>query len=1063
MSSDEKGKQEDKEQAEQQGDNQAADGNQSAPPFALKYRPLTFLLLVLLTAYGAWSYFNLPAREDPEILIRDAVVLTQNAGLQAEEIELLITKPLEEAVITLPELKEVRSTSMDGLSIIHATVEDSFTDLDRIWDQLAESIAETQPLLPSGTTPSTVNDDFGDVAVITLALWADDYDLAALRDFAQHVRDQLLGIEGTKKVEILGVQDERIFIEYENAVLAQLGLTPDQIARTLQNQNGVSNAGILDTGDRAFVLNPSGDLPDLRALDELLMVMPDSGNQLRLGDVVSIRRGLVDPPSDKAFYNGHEAIVLTLAMQSDESVLNYSERASTRIDAVRQSLPSGLNLDVITYQADQVENAVYGVTWNMAQTLLIVLLVVVAFLGLRTGLIVGSIIPAVILTTLGVMGLFELQLERMSLATLVISLGLLVDNGIVVAEDFKRRLEEFGDRDRALRTTTRELAFPLLTSSFTTIAVFLPLLIADTASTEYTRSISIVILIALSVSWLLAMTVTTTLCHAFMAGPDSEREETSRRHWMRAAFGRLEGLYESVLRVILRFRWTYVAGMVLTFFVGGALMGLVPQKFFPESDRAQLLVYVDLPAGVTTRSTEQRMGEMMDIVSDRERYPEIEGFAAYVGFGGPRFVLSLAPVDPAPNKGFMVINVTDVATAERIVPRLRDDFRQNVPSVNARVSRMFLGPADPNVLHVQIRGPDANYLFDQIPVLEQILLDIPGTIDVWSDWHNRIDRLDVVIDQQRARAAGVSSNDVSRALAQYVSGVGVSHLREGDERIPIVMRGVEEERTRLERLATTAIYSPATGQSVPLTQIARLERSPGFSFIQREDLTRTVTVEARNLNLTPEDMAPMLAEPLAEFEATLAPGHFVELDGILDDTGSTNAALLATVPFVLALILIVLVLQFGGFSRPAMLLLALPFVVFGAAVGLNVMQADFGFMVILGLYALMGIIINNSIVLVDRIDIERREGEREGVEAVISACIRRLRPILMATITTIMGLMPLIIFQDVLFYGMAVVIAFGLAIGTVIISLGLTPVLYCLFLGLQHPAARRHSDAAAGA
>jgi multidrug efflux pump subunit AcrB len=1025
---------------------------------ALRYQPAVFLVSALLMLFGVYSYFNLPAREDPEILVRDAVIVTTFPGMKASQVELLITKPLEEAIIAVPELKEIKSTSMDGVSIIHPMIDEPYTDLEAIYDQVREKVLEAAPNLPDGTNPPVMNDEFGDVAIITLALWGPDYDAASLKDYGQHLRDQLLGIPGTKRVEIVGVQPEQIFVEYEDAVLSQLGLMPDQLAAALQSQNVIRPGGQVDTGDTGFILRPTGDFRSLDDISDTLITVPGETGLLRLGDVASVRLGVNDPPRNKAFFNGEEAVVLTIAMRSDQSVINYSRRASAAIDELRDTLPVGLNLDVITYQADQVEGAVYGVSINILQSLTIVLIVVIILLGIRTGLIVGSIIPAVILATLGIMGIFGMQLERMSLATLVISLGLLVDNGIVVAEDFKRRLSEHGDRDLAVRQTSSELAFPLLSSSFTTIAVFLPLLIAETASTEYTRSISLVVLIALSVSWVFAMTVTTTLCYHFVRVPVEGAGGGAGKTSLNDKFYRgAEAVYGAILGGLLRFRWVYLAAMVGLFALGGMLMGTVNQKFFPESDRAQVLVYVDLPAGVTERTTQERLQQMMGILSDKERYPDIVSHAGYVGFGGPRFVLSLTPVDPAPNKAFMVINMTDLAASKAIIPQLRNAFRAQVPDVDARVALMFLGPSDPAVIDVQMRGPDADYVFDKAAELEQLLLDIPGTIDVWSDWYNRVDSLEVVIDQQAARIAGVSSSDVARALGQFASGRPISQFRDGDEVIPIILRAIDTERSSIDRVATASVFSPVTGQSVPLSQVATLKRSADFAFIQREDLIRTVTIQARNLNMSPEDMAPILAPRLAEFNAGLAPGHFAEFDGILSESGSTNAALAATMPFIFALILITLVVQFNGFKRPALLLCALPFVIFGAAVGLVVMQADFGFMVILALYALIGIIINNSIVLVDRIDIELREGPLEGVDAVINACKRRLWPILMSTTTSVIGLLPLIIMKDILFYGMAVALAFGLGIGTILVSLGLTPVLYCLFFGIK-PSARQKSE-----
>ncbi|MCB1611591.1 MAG: efflux RND transporter permease subunit [Lysobacterales bacterium] len=1029
---------------------------------ALRYQSAVYLIAVLVMAYGVYSYFNLPAREDPEILVREAVVVTTYPGLEASRIEMLVTKPLEEAIVRLPEIKEIRSTSMDGVSIIHPVLDDNYTDLSQIFDQLREKVQDAARNLPEGTNPPVLNDEFGDVAIITLALWGDDFEQRQLYDYAQHLRDQMLSIPGTKKIEIVGAQPEQIFIEFQDAVASQFGISPGEFVAAIQNQNIILPGGQIDTGNTAFIISPTGDYRSLGDIESTLLNIPGSETLVRLGDVAQVRHGYVDPPRNKAYFNGREAVVLTVAMRSDQSVLNYSRRASASIDALRTTLPAGLHFDVITYQADQVENAVYGVSVNMMQTLFIVLIVVVIFLGIRTGLVVGSIIPAVILATLGVMGIFGMQLERMSLATLIISLGLLVDNGIVIAEDFKRRLSEHGDRDRALQQTSAELAFPLLASSFTTIAVFLPLMIAQTASAEYTRSISQVILISLSLSWVFAMTVTTTLCYHFVrvpapsTGGSLDRPSASARVYAGA-----ERVYGKVLKGLLRFRWSYLGFMVVALLLSGALMGTINQKFLPESDRAQILVYVDLPAGVTQRTTQARLEQMMKIIDDKDRYPDVISYAGYVGFGGPRFVLSLAPVDPAPNKAFIVINLIDIDATIANVPRLRDDFRAAVPDANTRVSRMFLGQSDPNVIELQLKGPDADYLFAQSAELEQMLLDIPGTIDIWSDWYNRIDRLEVRVDQHAARIAGVTSADIARVLGQFASGSPVSQYRDGDEVIPIVIRSTGSERNSIDRLRTASLYSSTAAEAIPLSQVASVDRVPGYSFIQREDLTRTVTVQGRNPGLTPQDMVPILAPKIAEFNKTLAPGHYVEFDGLLNEINATNAALAATMPLIFSLFLVTLVVQFNGFKRPTLLLMTLPFVIIGAAVGLYVMQATFGFMVILGLFALVGILVNNSIVLVDRIDIETREAGRDPFEAVVSACQRRLWPILMSTFTTVIGLLPLIIANDILFFGMASALAFGLALGTLLVSLGLTPVLYCLFFNISpEPTVRMQASVA---
>jgi multidrug efflux pump subunit AcrB len=491
--------------------------------------------------------------------------------------------------------------------------------------------------------------------------------------------------------------------------------------------------------------------------------------------------------------------------------------------------------------------------------------------------------------------------------------------------------------------------------------------------------------------------------------------------------------------------------------VGAVLVRSAPAKFFPDSDRSQILVYVNLPSGVTAATTDARMQEMMAMIEDEARYPELEDFAAYVGFGGPRFVLSLAPLDPAPHVGFIVINARDRAAVTQAIPKLRDDFRASLPDVQARVSAMFLGPSDPNVIQVQVKGPDAEYIYDKAGELERILGRVPGTIDVWSNWYDPVTRLQVDVRADRAFNAGVSSADVSRALATYFEGERVSTFRDGDETFPIIARADSKERRDPSRLESVPVFPSGSADSVALGQIAEISTQRGFNVIQREDLVRTVTVEARNLKMSPEDMAPRLRPALDALSTDLKPGHQVEFDGIVEDSQVGRAALFAGFPLCLGLSALLLVAQFNGYRRALIVMLTIPLVVIGVGIGLQVMRAQFGFLVILGLLALAGIIVNNAIVLIDRIDIERRQSSRNDFEAVINACVRRLRPILMTTITTIVGLMPLIIGQDVLFYGMASIMAFGLAVGT-ILTLGVAPALYCLFFGIRADHSHREEN-----
>ncbi len=1050
---------------------------------ALKAQPVIFFLVVILMLFGIYSYFTLPAREDPKLTIRSALVTTAYPGLSAKQVELLITKPIEEAVQAMPNVREVTSTSMDGMSIIRPEFTFDTPDLAATFTDLDKTVREAAASLPEGTAPPQVNDDFGDIAVITLALHGEDYDNAELATYAEDIRDRLIGVEGTKKIELLGVRPQRVFVEFKNAVLAQSGLTPSAIAAALDAENIIQPGGQIEIGDSAVSIQPGGEfdtLEDIRAT----LVRASDGTLVRLGDVAGVRRGYEDPPSRLAYYNAAESVIIAIVMDDDQSVLNFSDRAQKRVREIAATLPVGLSLDIATLEAPKVERAVYGVSFNMLQTLAVTLGIVILFLGVRTGLIVGSIVPAVILATFAIMGLFEISLQRMSLATIIISLGLLVDNGIVIAEDFKRRVQELGDRDEALSQTSRELAFPLLSSSLTTIAVFLPLLIANSDSSEYTRTISLVIIITLSVSWLFAMTVTTTLCHRFLkvpgrssdaaangeedATPDDEKGRVAR------AFDRLTNVYAKALRFVLGFRWWYVAAMIGLFMLSGLLQSLIKSEFFPGSDNPQVLVYLELPAGTPTSVTDERVRFINRLVADADRFPEVESVSAYTGFGGPRFVLSLAPVDPAPNKGFIVINAADLEGAEAIVPRLQKTFAAQVTDVNARVTRMFLGPEDPAVIKIQVTGPDAEYINAKADEVMAMMAREPGMIDIWSDWRSRTVELDLEIDQHAARIAGVTSADIAASVQRQVDGQAVSTFRDGDEAFPITMRAVADERTSIDRLRSATVYG-ANGSQVPLGQVADIAVAGDWGFIQREDYERTVTIEGRHLTQSPEGLVPLFQPQIDEMNAAIAPGHNVKIAGILEESGDSNAALLATLPIVLGITFFLLIAQFGGYKRPLVIFLSLPFATFGAFLGLLIMNATFGFMAILSLFALFGIIINNSIVLVDRMDIERNELTREDderpdgaertdasldkqYEAVVMACRRRFRPVIMTTLTTIAGLLPLIIAQDVLFYGFASALVFGMLIGTPLVSLGLTPVLYCMFFGIRRP---RKGEAAA--
>jgi len=1016
---------------------------------AYRNQRIVYAVVAILMVFGAWSYFNLPAQEDPAITIRQAIVQTAYPGLSPERVEGLVTKPLERAIRRLPEVEEIRSSSVSGLSIIHVEAYDRYFQLDQIWDDLRAEVQSAAANLPEGTRPPQVLDNTGDVAVVTAAMRSPDHTVAELGDMATYVRDQLYAVDGVKAIDIVGAQPERIYIESRNALLSQLGVSPEIIAQTLASQNIIRPGGQIDLGERAVLIEPTGDFRDLEAIRNTLIEIPGTGETIALRDVADVRRDLADPAPQAVFYQGDEAVMFAIAMQEGRNVLEFGPAMAEVLEEVEQTLPVGFTIDIATFQADQVEQAVFGVSFNVLQTLGLVLAVVVLLLGLQTGLIVGAIIPVITLATLAIMGVAGMPLERMSLATLVIALGILVDNGIVVAEDFKRRIAEGETRDEALKSVGSTLALPLFVSTSVTILVFLPLMLAEHVAGEYTRSISLVIAITLSVSWLMAMMVTPLLSHKFATPP----KPNAKRPLYERAFDPLIAGYEVLLRWALHNRAFFLGGMVLALVASAVAIATAPSRFFPGSDRAQIITYLDLPADVTTNATQEEMSVLLPTLT-QERFDWMVDHIAYVGFGGPRFVLSLTPVDPAPNRAVLVMNVDSPDSMERAVGELRTYLNTEFGHISSRVTTMFLGPSDSAVLEVQVIGPDADYIYETARSVESLIAQaIPGARDIRQNWENRIARVVVDVDQARARRAGVTSADIAQTMSSYFNGRSVSEYRDGDDVIPIVARATQAERTNLDQIRTLSIFGSG-GAVVPLAQVAEIEFVNGFSRIERENLARTVTIEARSDVMGAEDMVPLIQPLLDDLQASMPPGHSIEFDGIITQSAEGRSALLANMPVSFGIILLLLVMQFNSFRRPIILMMTIPLILVGVALGLRGFGADFGFMPILGMLSLAGIVMCNAIVLIDRIEIERSKGYT-GLEPIIRAGKRRLRPILMTTVTTVLGLMPLIVSLDPLFFGMATVMAAGLTMGA-ILTLGFVPVVYSLFFAKQLRSDRTH-------
>jgi len=1017
--------------------------------FALSNSRTVVMVILLVFTGGLFAFKDLPKLEDPFITIREAVVSAQYPGMPVEQVERLITRPIEEKIRSMGEVDDIKnSTSKVGQCLIHVTIKDEVPaeNLPQVWKLLRNKMHDVIPELPQGTIGPMVDDTFGDTSVATIALWSDGFSMAEMHEVARQIREQLNLMEGIQKVDLTGVQEERIYIEVSNAKRSQLGIRPEDIAESLQAQNIVRPGGRLNVSGVEIIVETLGRFESTEEIGEVLIKVSGTKATIPLRDIATIRRAYEEPVNNPAYYNGHQAIVLSVFILKGVDAVEFGERLKKKVREIEQSYPWGYKLDFATYQPELIKKAVSGMVINVLESVGIVLVVVMLLLGLRTGLIVGSFIPIVMLFGLLAMSAFNIDMERMSLATMIIALGMFVDNAIVVSDDIKVNLERGMSRKEAVLKSGNSLSVPLLTSTLTTVFAFGPILLQIGQTGDYTSSLGSVMIILLMASWLFSMFYSTSMCHWFLKARPAAAKDQSRPS--DPYQGRFYKIYRKILTTSLRYR---IPVLILTAGVFAAAVyafTFIPQAFFPSGDRNQYLIYLDLPAGTRIEETDRTVREVSSWLQDKRTNPEITGTIAYVGNGGPRFFLSLAPLDPDPFVAFLIVNTETGEQVPELVKRTREHLLNTFPNVRGRVKAMWLGGTETGLLELRLSGPDIEVLQDQAEQLMAALRKIPGSLDIKQDWNNRVFTAKIDVDQARARRAGVTSKDVADTLEFFVDGTTATNFHQGNIQIPIVGRGLPNERYSPEQLRTLGI-SPALGEtSVPLSQVTDFFSGGELNRIMRYNQQRTITVSAKNQMLKASEIFAALKPALDEME--FPKHHYWEIGGELESAATAQQNLAKWMLPCFGGIVFLLVWQFNSIRRAAIIILTMPLVIVGAVVGLMVMQADFGFMVILGLLALAGSIVNNGIVMIDKIEENRRDGQ-SPYDAVINSAVSRFRPILLSVSTTMLGFSPLIINRDPLFYGMASIMFFGLGIGSMF-TLNYVPALYCLFFRVTVPA-----------
>ena len=1014
---------------------------------AIEKNRITLVLVGLLMMAGLLAYSSLPKEQDPGFIIRTAVITTQFPGASPERVELLVTDKIEEKVQEMPEVDSIVSESRTGISIVTVNILESYTEMRPIFDSLRRKVDAVAGDLPQGTRPPEVNDEFGDVFGSVYTLFGDGYDYAELETVAEEIRNRLLQERLISKVTIHGIQDEVIFVEYNNSRLRDLGLSPKQLSGVLSSVNILSSGGKVVSGRERIVLEPTGNFESVEDLRRTVLQLP-SGGVVYLEDIAEVYRAYVDPPNNFARSNGEPTLAIAISMREGGDITRLGATLDRLIPEIEATYPWGISLEKVWFQAALVQANIDNFQSNLFQAIGIVILVMIVSLGFRTGMVVATLIPASMILTFFVMQSFGITINQISLAALIIALGLLVDNAIVVVESVLVKREAGMGAVEAAVQSGRELLTPLLISSLTTGAAFMPIGLAESAVGEYTADIFYVVTITLLSSWILSMTFIPMLTTVALKSKTVAKGEDGGGTVADENFdGVVYRVYRRILLTCLRFRPIFGVAVVGIFYLALTGLGYVPNIFIPPSEDPVFTGKFEMPLGTSIETSQQVMSDFDDFIREEFFAPadgeqKVTNWLTFIGDGGPRFVLGLDPPKTNPANSMLVANTVDGKMVDEVIAALEGYARDNYPDLQVQIARLENGPPVGFPIQIRLSSPDIETLYQVADRVTSYLYDQPEVTSVKNTWGRKTKKLVVEVAQERARVAGVTSDDVAYSLNASLSGIEMTEYREGDQLIPVRLRSVAADRDDIGKLDGLSVYSASTGQTVPLKQVAdvRLAFEPGI--IERRDRQRTMTLKvALRDGVTASEVNERLSPWLVEASTGWPAGMTYEEGGENETSSEANASIAAKLPIAGMTIILLLVAQFNSIRRPIIILTTIPLGMIGVTVGLLVAKSSFGFFTLLGIVSLSGIIINNAIVLLDRIQIEIVELGKGPAEAVVAACLQRLRPILLTTATTVLGMMPLWWGGTAMFVPMAITIIFGLAFATML-TLLVVPVLY---------------------
>ncbi|NIZ04444.1 efflux RND transporter permease subunit [Pseudoalteromonas sp. HF66] len=1017
---------------------------------AIERKVISWMFALFLLIGGTVAYFGLGQLEDPEFTLKKAMVITLYPGASPQQVEEEVTFPIENAIQQLPYVDYVTSISSTGKSQITVEMKSNYRkqDLRQIWDELRRKINDQAASMPSGVYPSKIMDDFGDVYGVMYAVTGDGYSYDELKDYVDYLKRELVLVDGVSKVTVGGEQQAQVMVEISTRKLAQLGISPNRIYQLLQTQNSVSNAGKVRVGDESIRLHPTGEFKDVKELENLLISKPGENELIYLGDVATVFREYAEVPNNIIRYNQQQALLVGVSFSSGVNVVDVGANIEAHLASLEYQRPHGMEINSVYNQPAEVEKSVSGFIISLLEAVAIVIIVLLVFMGFKSGVLIGVILLLTVLGTFIFMKLFAIDLQRISLGALIIALGMLVDNAIVVTEGILINLKRGQTKLQAATNIVDQTKWPLLGATVIAITAFAPIGLSSDASGEFAGSLFWVLFISLLLSWITAITLTPFFADLMF----KQATEKQPHHDEDPYQGVIFNVYKGVLHTAMRYRKTTLLLMVIMLVSSVYGFKFIKQSFFPASNTPMFYVDYWHTQGADIHTT-------MDGVAKLEKFlqadPLVEEITTTVGQGAPRFMLTYAPEKSYPAYGQLIIRVKDREAVTTMIKKVRDYQHEHVLDAQLKVKRMEIGPSTDAKIEARFSGADPVVLRQLAKEAKDILHQDAGAFNIRDDWRARSKLIRPQFNEQKARRLGIAKSDLDQLLLTSLSGKQVGVYKDGTQMLPIIARSPAEERLNVESLRDLQIYSPVLGVFVPVTQVVDdfvVEWED--SLIMRRDRKRTITVMADHDVIGDETPAKLFERVRKDIEAIGLPrGYELQWGGEYESSSKAQKAIFGSLPLGYLAMFAITVLLFNSVKKPLVIWATVPLAIVGVSAGLLLMNAAFSFMALLGLLSLSGMLIKNGIVLVDQINLELDSG-KDPYKAVFDSGVSRVRPVAMAAITTILGMIPLLF--DVFFQSMAVTIMFGLGFATVL-TLIVVPVLYTMLFKIKVPK-QRHAN-----